>query len=175
MDNVSKLSPVEVALKILEESNGPKNINEILNEVMTLKEVDLSDNEYRAKLYGDIVSSSKFVFVGEDMWDIKLRQPLEVFDQDGAAFTSKDDEYVEDVEDEIDLEDEDEEKDEYEEEEDEEELEDNDQEPNEYEEDEDGEYDDYENEEDYDESSDEDDFDEDKYNEAMDDYEDMYD
>ena len=174
MDNISKLSPVEVAVVLLKEAKEPKNINDLLDEVIAIKGIDKDDNEARSTLYSNIISSSQFVFLGEnDLWDLKLNHPLEEFDRDGASFTPKDEVY----EDELDLEDE-----EFDDEEDEEKDEFDD-EDNEDEDDEDKddsldeEYDDESIDEEYDDDDEgvDDDFDEDKYNEAMDDYEDMYD
>ena len=170
MDNISKLSPLEVAVVLLKEAKAPKNINELLDEVIQVKGIDKDDSQARAKLYSDIISSSQFVFLGEnELWDLKLNHPLEEFDRDGASFTPKDEIYEEedlDLDDEEELEDED--------------LDDEDEDEDEESEDEDleeeleeDEYDDetYED----DDTVDDDDFEEDKYNEIMDDYEDMYD
>ncbi len=172
MENISKLSPIEVAIVILKEKNSPMNINELLDSVLEAKGFDKEDNSIRASLYCDLVASSKFVYLGEDdLWDLKLNHPLEDFDKDGSAFTSKDEEYVEDdteklSEDDLNTASEEDEEDEEDEESDE--LSD-DEESDEY----DDEYEDEED-DDYDDSAD-DDFEEDKYNELMDDYEDMYD
>lgn len=176
MENISKLSPIEVAVAILTEKNSPMNINELLDSIMEAKGYDKEDNTIRASLYCDLVASSKFVYLGEDdLWDLKLNHSLEAFDKDGAYFTPAGEEYVDDEPklDEDDLEeDEDhdeEDEEEFEEESDEDEdLGDEDEDADEYDED-------YEDEDDYDDSADEDDFEEDKYNELMDDYEDMYD
>ena len=173
MENISKLSPLEVAAAILNEKKSPMNINELLDAILEAKGFDKDDNTVRASLYCDLVASSKFVYLGEeDLWDLKLNHPLEEFDKDGSAFTPKGEEYVEDETErfsEDDLDDDssdDDDEDDEDRDEDEDLDEENEEESDEYE---DEEYD-----EDYDDSAD-DDFEEDKYNELMDDYEDMYD
>ena len=169
MDNISKLSPLEVAVLLLKEAKAPKNINELLDAVIEAKGIDKDDTAARAKLYSDITASSQFVFLGEDeLWDLKINHSLEEFDRDGASFTPKDEIYEGEVEDVLDLD-----EDEDEEEIDEDEVDDEDEEEVEDEE----EIDEFDDEESYedDETIDDDDFEEDKYNEIMDDYEDMYD
>lgn len=175
MENVQQMSLLEVALKIMEEKGTVVNIYELIKEVLETKGIDDKDNSFAARLYTDITTSSKFVFMGEDNWDLKSRQSLDEFDKDGASFNPKgalddDDEDVLDVKDDYDEdEDDDEEESEYDDL-DEEELESE-------EDEEESEYDDleYEDEEELDEESDYDDtLDEDKYNKIMDDYEDLY-
>ena len=170
MDNISKLSPLEVAVLLLKEAKAPKNINELLDEVILAKGIDKDDTQARAKLYSDIISSSQFVFLGEnELWDLKLNHPLEEFDRDGASFTPKDEIY----EDDLDLEEEElEDLDEDEEDEESDEDEESEEEESEDEEEAEEEYDDESYEDD---DTVDDDFEEDKYNEIMDDYEDMYD
>ena len=150
MENYSELSLLEVAVKIVEEKNAPVNIYELIQEVLNRK--GLEDDEKKslaARLYVDITTSSKFVYMGEDNWDLKLNQPLEQFEKDGSAFNTTDyvdeddeDEDIDDYEDSLSLDEEDEEYDE-------DDLEDDD-------------------------LDSDDDFKEDKYNKYMDDYEDMY-
>lgn len=159
-------------------------INDLLKQVLAELEINDTNSFLATKLYLDITTSSKFIYLGkdedgDDVWDLKIYHKLEEFDKDGAAFNPK----GEDVEDDEPEDEEgkpftgfnqdDEEDTTPEESEDEEETngEDEDQDSSsEYEQDIDFEG------EDDDASEDEDDsFDEDKYDEYMDDYEDMYD
>lgn len=182
MENVSQMSLLEVAIYLMEQKKAQQSIRALIREVLEIKGLDDADGKLATQLYIDITTSSKFVYMGNEEWDLKCRQSLDEYDKDGSAFNVKgadlDDEPIEDEEDieEESLDDEDnydedeDEDDEYEEEDDE------------YEEDEeDSEYED-----EYDEDEDaiidgelterysEDDFNEDKYNDLMDDYEDMY-
>lgn len=177
MENYSELSLLEVAVKIVEEKNAPINIYELIHEVLNRK--GLEDDEKKslaARLYVDITTSSKFVYMGEDNWDLKLNQPLEQFEKDGSAFNTTDyveeddeDEDLEDYEDSLSL-DEDENEDDEESDEDEDEDEDEDDLDSEDEESDEYDEDDLED----DDLDSDDDFKEDKYNKYMDDYEDMY-
>ena len=180
MENISQMSLLEVAVKLMEQKRGVQNIRNLIKEVLEMKGLNDEDGEYATQLYMDITTSSKFVYMGNDEWDLKIRQSLDEFDKDGSAFNSKDDEVEEDevVEDNLDEEDletsdeQDEEDEDYEDD-------------NEYEDEEDEDYD--EDNDSYDDSDDElndgedidryteEGFNEDKYNDYMDDYEDMYD
>ena len=172
-------SMLEVAIEIMEASNGEKNIYKLIDEVCE-KLGCADDAGIKAQLYIDITTSAQFVYCGgeDELWDLKSRQSLDLWDK--SFFEKESEEVVEDdEEDESDNismedfnyvesdEDEDEESDE-DEDEDEDEVES-------YEIDEDADEDDEEEDswdEDEDNSWDEDE--EEKYNDMMDDYEDLY-
>ena len=186
MENTEQMSLLEIAVKLVEEK-GLYNIKELIKDTLRAKGISEDNTDAAVQLYVDMTASSKFVYMGDDMWDLKAHQPLEAFDKDGSSFISKDEEYVpeDDEEEEFfdddveasDEEDEDEESkdDSY----DEDSLDDEDDEEDKKSEDGDLESEDTErySEDDYseDDYSDDDEFNEDKYNDLMDDYEDMYD
>ncbi|MDE7263500.1 MAG: DNA-directed RNA polymerase subunit delta [Anaeroplasmataceae bacterium] len=181
MENVSQMSLLEVAIYLMEQKKNRQSIRALIKEVLEIKGIDDVDGSLATQLYIDITTSSKFVYMGDEEWDLKSRQSLDEYDKDGSAFNVKGAEFEEEV-----LE---------EEESLDEALDDDEDDDYDHEEDEDDEYDDedeYEDEEDdseyeddeYDEDAiidgelterySEDDFNEDKYNDLMDDYEDMY-
>ncbi len=176
-DKMKSLAMLDVAEILLKESTKPLTIQEIIKSVAEIKEISLDDIDRMTQLYMDITQSAKFVYCGDDQWDLKERN-LELWDKDGFAFVHAE-EIEEDVEEDLDftefvLEDEEEEvvKDD---EEDEEEVDEEIKEEKAYIEidlpikstDDDV--------EDEPEIEFDDDYDEDDYNEIMDDYEDMYD
>ncbi|MDE6660418.1 MAG: DNA-directed RNA polymerase subunit delta [Anaeroplasmataceae bacterium] len=179
MENVSQMSLLEVAIYLMEQKKAQQSIRALIREVLEIKGVDDADGTLATQLYIDITTSSKFVYMGNEEWDLKCRQSLDEYDKDGSAFNVKgadlEEEPLDDEED-IEEEDLDEDEDEYDEDDEDDEYEDDD----EY--DEDDEYEDDEYDEDDDSIIDgelterysEDDFNEDKYNDLMDDYEDMY-
>lgn len=174
MENVSQMSLLEIAVQLMEQKRSPQNIRTLIKEVFEIKGIVDEDGSLTAQLYIDITTSSKFVYMGEDEWDLKLRQSLDQYDKDGSAFNTG----IEEEEEEIDDLDEDDLDEDYDEDDDDEDEEDTD---DEYFDDEDEDYDeddsDDEDELDDDETLErytEDDFDEDKYNDYMDDFEDMY-
>lgn len=181
--NLESLAMIDVAEIILKENKEPLKIQDIIKKVTEIKGVSEDDFERITQLYMDITQSGKFVFCGEDQWDLKERN-LELWDKDGYAFVQLDNtEEVEEDEEELeftefnleDIEEEDEDI-----EEDDEDDEDTDKDELE----EEKEYidvelpikstdDDVEDEPEI--EFDDEDYDEDDYNEIMDDYEDMYD
>ena len=154
----NQMSLIEIALEIMDEKKEPIDIYTLIEETLARKGVIDTDGTYAAKLYTDITTSSKFVFMGENKWDLKSRQSLDQFDKDGSSFNSKDDydnaeEEDDDLnESDLELEDADEEDEDSYDDEDEDDLED-----------------DEEDEDSYDDNDDEE-----KYNKYMDDYEDLY-
>ena len=179
MENISQMSLLEVAILLMEQKKNKQPIMNLIKEVLEMKGLDDEDKSLATQLYIDITTSSKFVYMGDGEWDLKIRQSLDEYDKDGSAFNSKDDLFEED--DDI----KDVEIEEYEDEDEDSEYYDEDDEyDDEYDDEDEDEDDEYEEDDEYDYVSDdvlddaevysEDDFNEDKYNDLMDDYEDMY-
>ncbi len=180
MADWNQMSLMEAAEKTLMQNKQPMSFLELFQAICELKGISEEEkNEIISQVYADFIISAKFVYVGDDLWDLKSRQSIDLWDKDGAFYQEFPDFEEEEVEDEeveeeglLDIfEKDDEEEDEEEEDEEEEDI---------YEDDID--YDDFdEDEEDFIEETDdaiieeEEDFDDDKYNEYMDDYEKMYD
>jgi len=172
-------SMLEVAVELMSASSEPKNIYKLIDEVMDKLGLG-DDTNAKAQLYIDITTCADFVFLGgeDDLWDLKDRQPLEAWDKSFYENESEDFDDEEDEGDDISMEDynyvEDESDEEYEESE-----EDEDEDESTYEIDESlGDEDEDEDEENsWDEEDEENSWDEDeeeKYNDMMDDYEDLY-
>ena len=186
MENTEQMSLLEIAVKLVEE-NGRYKINDLIKATLSAKGIDPLNTDTAVQLYVDMTASSKFVYMGDDEWDLKAHQPLEAFDKDGSSFISKDEEYVpeegeeeEFFDDEVEVQ--------SEEDEDEEESKadyiDEDAELDEEDDDKKSDDGDLDSEEDVERYSEDDyaeddyndeDFNEDEYNDLMDDYEDMYD
>lgn len=184
--DLEQMSLLEVAVSLLQKKRTPQKIQKIIKEVIEIKNIQEDDYETISQLYTDITTSGRFIFLGEDNWDLKERQEIDLWDKDGSYFI-KEDEIVDDDDDdnnltvedyELDddkkskkkkkkLEDIDEE--EIEDIEEDEEVEEEEEPEEEPEEEIDGEP-----EEEFDEEND-DFMDEDEYNDIMDTYEDMYD
>lgn len=82
-------SMVEIAEEILR-SEGKKNIYDLLESVASLKDISKEDTEKLTQLYIDMTLSAKFVFCGNDEWDLKENN-LELWDKDGSYFNTADD------------------------------------------------------------------------------------
>lgn len=160
-------SMVDIA-EIIIRQEGKKNIYELLEQITTLKNISMDDTEKLTQLYLDMTMSAKFVFCGNDTWDLKENN-LDLWDKDGSYFNQNDDVVEDDEDDNITVDDY------YIPEEKELEL-DTDDEDEDVEKDEEDDVIILEDEDDIVAFEEDDiDFDDDDYNEIMDDYEDMYD
>ena len=188
----AELAMVDIVEKLLKENNKPLAIQDIFAKIAEIKQFSLDDIEKLTTLYMNITQSGKFVFVGDDKWDLKEGN-LDLWSDDGSAFIEVVDDFDDEDEftkydpsdyeifdDEDDFEDDDEDdfEDEIEDFEDDEEEEDLDEETKK-ELAEEKEYIEVElplrtSDDDDDIDFDADDFDEDDYEDIMDDYEDMY-
>ena len=179
-DNLKALSMLEIAEIILKDNKQPMTVHEIIKNVVEIKNISMDDIDKLTQLYMDITQSAKFVFCGDDQWDLKERN-LELWDKDGFAFAHPEED-EEDIEEDLDFKEfvlEDDEEEEVVFDDEEEVVEDIDEEIVE-----EKEYididlpikstDDDDDEDDDDLEFDDDDYDEDDYNEIMDDYEDLY-
>jgi DNA-directed RNA polymerase subunit delta len=171
MTDLKQVSLMEAAEYILRQNKQPMTFYELFAKISEIKELTQEQkDDLIAKFYTDFIISAKFIYMGDDQWDLKSRQSIDLWDKDGAYYR----EFPDDDETEVAEEDDDEE----------EVLLDDDSEEEEGEEEEEVIY-----EKDFaddvlDEEVEEEDellvdevesFDDDKYNEYMDDYEDMYD
>ena len=114
MENISQMSLLEVAILLMEQKKNKQSIKALIKEVLEMKGLDDLDNTLATQLYIDITTSSKFVYMGEGEWDLKIRQSLDEYDKDGSAFNSKD-AFIEEDEDlkDVEIEDDDYEDDDY--------------------------------------------------------------
>lgn len=102
MDNkLKELAMLDVAETILKENKEPMTIQQIISRVAEIKDISSDDFDRLTQLYMDITTSAKFVYAGEEQWDLKERN-LELWDKDGYAFVQID-EIEEDVEDDLDF------------------------------------------------------------------------
>ncbi len=173
MENIQQMSMLEVAIKLMNEKRTKQPISKLIKEVLEMKGITDEDGEHAAQLYIDITTSSLFVYMGNDEWDLKSRQSLDEWDKDGSAFNT--DVVEDDEEDNIKPED-------YYLPEEDEDLSKSDDEDEEVSEDDEDEEDLIDNDvivTNFDDDDDDDTLDkfidEDAYNDIMDDYEDMYD
>jgi len=160
---------MEAAEQILSQNKNPMTFLELFQSLSAAKE--MSDDDKAAvisQFYADFIVSAKFIYMGDDLWDLKYRQSIDMWDKDGAfyqEFPELEGEEEEEEEAEFEAEEEEEEPDE------EESEADFDEEDEDEEADSEGEFELVEEEA----PAEEETFDDDKYNEYMDDYEDMYD
>ena len=100
MNKLKTLEMVDVAEHILKENNEPMEIQLLFKAVAEIKEINLDNVDKLTQLYMDITQSGKFVYAGEDKWDLKIGN-LHLWDDDGSSFITV--EEVEDNEEELDF------------------------------------------------------------------------
>lgn len=176
-ETLKNLAMVDVAYELLKASSHPIAIQELFKQIAEIKEIPLDDVTKLTQLYMDITQSAKFVFCGDDKWDLKEGN-LHLWDDDGSSFieiTEEDEEEVIEVDLSVFDEEEDEEEVIFDDEEEDDELDEEAKEAIKEEQ----EYIDVglplQSTDDDDVDFDADDYDEDDYNKIMDNYEDMYD
>lgn len=192
------MSIMELAFQILSEKKRSITFVELFDLICAEKGInDEEKAEMISQVYSDFISSAKFIYVGDDEWDIKGRRAIDLWDKDGAYYDEYPDYeeelslFEEDKLDDDDIDDEDEyfsdaKKSDDDDDEDESIYED-DFDEDDIEDDEDVAYEEFEEKEDdyiedekdliFDEPLDDeekDEFDDEEYNEYMDDYEEMY-
>jgi DNA-directed RNA polymerase subunit delta len=80
-------SLVDVAAVVLKESKEPLNIYDLFDKACEMKgvEEDLKPGMI-SQFYADMTISAKFVYTGENMWDIKENQKIELWEKDGSFY-----------------------------------------------------------------------------------------
>ncbi len=100
-ENLKSLAMIDIAEQLIKNHKGPMAIQELIQKIRDIKEMAVDDIDRLTQLYMDITQSAKFVYCGDDKWDLKERN-LEMWDKDGYAFVTIDDE-EEDVEEDLDF------------------------------------------------------------------------
>lgn len=88
MENIQQMSMLEVAVKLMNDKKSKQPISKIIKETLEMKGIDDEDGSHAAQLYIDITTSSLFVYMGDEEWDLKSRQSLDEWDKDGSAFNT---------------------------------------------------------------------------------------
>jgi DNA-directed RNA polymerase subunit delta len=91
---------LELAEQFLRDKSEETTLKEIVEYVFTTKSYDVQNEDIMLKFYMDMTQSAKFVYCGEDKWQLKEHN-LDLWDKDGHAFVSEsievDDELEEDL------------------------------------------------------------------------------
>ncbi|QTX03096.1 DNA-directed RNA polymerase subunit delta [Candidatus Phytoplasma luffae] len=101
----SLASMAELSYQILQQNKQPMAVEQLIKKVFELKKIDFNNKEKFIQLYLDIVLSGCFVFVGDNLWDVK-KDNLNLWDQEYFANPTSDEEIStkeEDIEDILDF------------------------------------------------------------------------
>ena len=78
-------SMVDIVDQYLRETKKPQELSSIVEYVAKEKDFETTDIDRINQLYLDISTSGKYVYIGDNKWDLKERN-LEYWDKDGIAF-----------------------------------------------------------------------------------------
>ena len=88
---VEQKSMIETAVGLLKRKRNPQKFNNIYKEVSeTLGFSDEDMQENIARFYNDLSLSALFIYTGSNEWDLKERQPIELWDKDASHFIDPD-------------------------------------------------------------------------------------
>jgi len=80
-------SMIETAVEVLKKKRSPQKMETIYDEVAkTLGFDDSKKENNKARFYSDLSLTGVFVFTGDGHWDLKERQPIELWDKDASFF-----------------------------------------------------------------------------------------
>jgi DNA-directed RNA polymerase subunit delta len=81
------LSFVDIAETILREAKEPINLYDIFDKICEIKGVEEdAKDDLISQFYADMTISAKFVYTGDNMWDIKDNQKIELWEKDGSFY-----------------------------------------------------------------------------------------
>jgi DNA-directed RNA polymerase subunit delta len=94
------LSMLELAELFIREKNENTLLQDIINYIFEVKGFQLNDFQKLNAFYLDLTHSAKFVFCGDNYWNLKENN-LELWDKEGFAYVGDVDASEEDVEEDI--------------------------------------------------------------------------
>lgn len=94
------LSMIELAELFIKEKNENTPLQDIIQHVFEVKGFDTKDFQKLNAFYLDLTHSAKFVFCGDNLWNLKENN-LELWDKEGFAYVGDIDASEEDVEEDI--------------------------------------------------------------------------
>ncbi len=80
-------SLIDAAVNVLEKEKKPFDLYQLFDIVSAEK--GLSDEEKAnviTKFYSDLTTSAKFVYAGDNTWDLKANQKIELWEKDGSFY-----------------------------------------------------------------------------------------
>ncbi len=87
--NLKDLAMLDVAEALIKENGKPMSLDDIIKKICEIKGIAEDDANKLTQLYMDLTQSAKFVYSGNNEWDLKERN-LELWDKDGYAFVTAD-------------------------------------------------------------------------------------
>ena len=85
MIDTKEQSRIDLAEAILEGRSEPIDLYDLYDEVAKLHEEKPSAERLNA-FFAELTTSAKFVYMGDNSWDLKRRQKIELWEKDGSFF-----------------------------------------------------------------------------------------
>jgi len=86
MIDIKEESLVNLAEKILNDAQEPIDLYKLFDNAAKDKGLKKTDTSMVNRFYSELVSSAKFVYTGENTWDLKNHQKIELWDKDGSYY-----------------------------------------------------------------------------------------
>lgn len=85
--SVEVLSLVDIAELVLRETKEPLSVYDLYDKVCERKVVSEKNKlAFISQFYADITTSARFVYVGQNTWDLKDNQKIELWEKDGSYY-----------------------------------------------------------------------------------------
>ncbi len=104
LNHTEENSLSEIAYSLIKEQGSAVSLNELIDKICAIRNLGEVSVDFKNQLYFDLISSGRFVYVGDGFFDLKDNN-LEYWDKDGTFFANEsNDEDIEINEDEDDIE-----------------------------------------------------------------------
>lgn len=104
LNHTEENSLSEIAYSLIKEQGSAVSLNELIDKICAIRNLGEVSVDFKNQLYFDLISSGRFVYVGDGLFDLKDNN-LEYWDKDGTFFANEsNDEDIEINEDEDDIE-----------------------------------------------------------------------
>ena len=87
MQSINEQSLIESAERVLKEKKTPLNLYDLFNIVCAEKKYKESEkSSFITQFYTDLITSAKFVYTGDNTWDLKEFQKTDLSEKDGSFY-----------------------------------------------------------------------------------------
>ncbi len=87
MQSIKEQSLIDSAERIIREKKTPMDLYELFNVVCAEKEYSEKEKKERiTQFYTDLITSAKFVYTGDNTWDLKEFQKTDLREKDGSFY-----------------------------------------------------------------------------------------
>ncbi|MCF7926539.1 MAG: DNA-directed RNA polymerase subunit delta [Candidatus Izimaplasma sp.] len=80
-----KISLLDYAEQILRDKKEPMDIYDLFDKIIKTLDIDSSE-ELMTTFYTNLTTSAKFLYAGDNEWDLKENQKIELWDKDGSHY-----------------------------------------------------------------------------------------